>query len=79
MSSRYAGALTSQHVELRRWGSVRARGNSLQMRIFSGADPVTGRELYRTITVRGTDRAAQREAQKELTRLLRQVNESQKV
>jgi hypothetical protein len=27
----------------------------LQVRIFSGADPVTGRELYRTITVRGTE------------------------
>ncbi|MGH3782948.1 MAG: hypothetical protein ACRDRO_20580 [Pseudonocardiaceae bacterium] len=45
------------------------------MRVFSSADPVTGRDLYLTSTVQGTDRAAQREAQKELTRLLRQVDE----
>ncbi len=67
--------MTSQNVEPRRRRSVRTRGNSLQVRVFSGADPVTGRDLYLTSTVRGTDRTAQREAQKELTRLLRQVDE----
>lgn len=67
--------MTSHNVEPRRRGSVWARGNSLQVRVFSGADPVTGRDLYLTSTVRGTDRAAHREAQKELTRLLRQMDE----
>jgi hypothetical protein len=78
--------MTSGNVEPRRRGRVRARGNSLQvsnsssvtasrLRVFSGADPVTGRDVYLTSTVRGTDRAAQREAQKEMTRLLRQVDE----
>jgi integrase len=74
MSALYADAMTSHSVEPRRRGSIRTRGTSLQVRVFSGADPVTGRDVYLTSTVRGTDKAAQREAQKELTRLLRQVD-----
>lgn len=42
----------------RRIGSVRQRGNSLQVRLFSGVDPVTGRDVYLTVTIKGTDKAA---------------------
>lgn len=42
----------------RRRGSVRQRGNSLQVRVFSGIDPLTGKDVYLTETVKGTDKAA---------------------
>jgi integrase len=60
----------------RRTGSVRQRGNSLQVRLFSGVDPVTGRDIYLTATVKGTDKAAQRAADDKLaefrTRVVKQ-------
>lgn len=55
--------------EGRRRGSVRARGGSLQVRVYAGQDPVTGRDRYLTESVKGTDRAAQRRADKVMTRL----------
>jgi integrase len=59
----------------RRRGSVRQRGNSLQVRVFSGVDPVTGKDVYLTETVKGTDKAAQKAADKVMTRLLSQVDQ----
>lgn len=61
--------------ERRKRGSVRKRGGSLQVRVYAGTDPVTSRDSYLTETVKGTDRAAQREAQKVLTRLQARVDE----
>ena len=58
----------------RRRGSVRPRGGSLQVRVYAGPDPVTGRDRYLTETVKGTDKAAQRQAEKVMTRLLAQVD-----
>ena len=55
--------------EARRRGSIRARGDSLQVRVYAGQDPVTGRDRYLSETVKGTDRAARRKAEKALTRL----------
>ena len=42
--------------------------------MYAGDDPVTGKRVYRSETVPGTDRAAQRRAEKTLTRLLAEVD-----
>jgi integrase len=59
-------------------GSIRQRGGSLQVRVFAGKDPVTGTKRYLNESIQGTDRAAQRRAEKVLTRLQSQVD-SQRV
>jgi integrase len=51
-------------------GSIRVRGGSLQVRVFVGRDAVTGWDRYLSRTIRGTDRAARREAEKIMTRLI---------
>lgn len=61
--------------ERRKRGSVRQRGASLQVRVYAGTDPVTGKDTYLTETVKGTDRAAEREAQKVMTRLQSRVDD----
>ncbi len=53
---------------------MRVRGGSLQVRVYAGQDPVTGRDRYLTETVKGTDRAAHRRAEKVMTRLLADVD-----
>jgi hypothetical protein len=55
--------------EARRRGSIRARGDSLQVRVYAGQDPVTGRDRYLSETVNGADRAARRQAERALTPL----------
>jgi hypothetical protein len=42
--------------------------------VYAGTDPVTGRDRYLTESVKGTDRAAQRRAEKVMTRLLAEVD-----
>jgi hypothetical protein len=39
----------------RRRGNIRQRGSSLQVRFFAGKDPVTGRDVYLTASISGTD------------------------
>jgi hypothetical protein len=58
----------------RKRGRIGRRGNALRVRVYAGDDPVTGRRVYRSETIAGTDRAAQRKAEKALTRLLAEVN-----
>lgn len=48
----------------RKRGNVRVRGNSLQVRVYAGVDPVTGKPNYLTETIKGTDKAAHRLADK---------------
>jgi integrase len=55
-------------------GSIRERGATLQVRVFAGYDPVTGKQRYLTESITGTDRAAHRRADKALTRLQAQVD-----
>ncbi|HEX5403747.1 MAG TPA: tyrosine-type recombinase/integrase [Pseudonocardiaceae bacterium] len=57
----------------RRTGSVRQRGNSLQVRLFSGIDPVTGRDVYLAATIKGTDKAAHKQAKDKLSEFRTQV------
>ena len=58
----------------RKRGSVRVRGGSLQVRVFAGVDPVTGRDRYLSESVKGTDRAARRQADKVMARLQAEVD-----
>ncbi|GAA1249375.1 hypothetical protein GCM10009676_39850 [Prauserella halophila] len=55
-------------------GNIRRRGGSLQVRVYSGVDPVTGKEIYLSETVPGTDKAAYRRADKVMTKLQSQVD-----
>jgi hypothetical protein len=43
---------------------VRVRGNSLQVRVYAGQDPVTGRDRYLTESVKGVDAAARKRAER---------------
>jgi integrase len=55
-------------------GSMRQRGpSSWELRVHVGRDPDTGAKQYATKTVRGT----KREAEKELARLVAQVDDGQ--
>jgi integrase len=58
----------------RRRGSIRERGDSLQVRVYAGQDPVTGRDRYLSKTIKGTDRAARKRAEKALTQLQAEVD-----
>jgi integrase len=40
-------------------GHLRKRGESWELRVYAGADPVSGREIYRTRTFRGGKREAE--------------------
>ncbi|WAL63755.1 tyrosine-type recombinase/integrase [Amycolatopsis cynarae] len=65
----------SSEAESRRRGNIRQRGNSLQVRVYAGVDPVTGKPSYLTETVKGTDRAAKKRAEKAMTKLLAQADQ----
>lgn len=67
-------ASASSRSDGRRRGSIRERGGSLQVRVYAGPDPVTGRDRYLTRSVKGTDRAARKLAEKALTRLQAEVD-----
>jgi len=55
-------------------GRIERRGDALRVRVYAGDDPVTGKRVYRSETVPGTDRAAQRRAEKTHSRLLAEVD-----
>lgn len=59
----------------RKRGNIRQRGNALQVRVYTGLDPVTGKESYLNETVRGTDKAAYRQAEKVMTKLLARADQ----
>ncbi|SFQ01469.1 Site-specific recombinase XerD [Amycolatopsis arida] len=67
-----SGSATSDKHRQR--GSVRQRGNSLQVRVYAGVDPVTGKPNYLTETIKGTDKAAHRRASKVMTKLQARVD-----
>jgi integrase len=64
----------SASQETRTRGSIRKRGNTLQVRVSAGDDPVTGKRSTPNATIVGTDAAAWKRAEKELTRLQRRVH-----
>ena len=68
-------ALMTQFEETgRRRGNIRQRGSSLPVRFFAGKDPVTGRDVYLTASVPGTDRKAHKRAEDKLAEFRTQVN-----
>ncbi len=72
-SSRAAGGVGgSSRTSARRRGSIRQRGKaSWEIRAFAGIDPSSARRLYVTRTVRGT----RRDAEVELTKLLKHLDD----
>ncbi|GDY31101.1 hypothetical protein [Gandjariella thermophila] len=64
----------SQPTDARRRGSIRQRGSSLQVRLFAGKDPVTGRDIYFTASIQGTDKKAWKKAEDKLSEFRSQVN-----
>ena len=74
MGAGTVGGMAETDSDRRRRGRIERRGNSLRVRVYAGDDPVTGKRVYRSETIAGTDRAAQRRAEKALTRLTAEVN-----
>lgn len=52
---------------------VRKNGKSLEVRVYAGKDPLTGKERYRSKTIQGTGRDARQAAKAEEARLLAEV------
>src|SRR5829696_4293846 len=50
----------------RKVGSIRQRGDRLQVRLLAGRDLVTGKDVYLTATINGTDKAARKRAEDKL-------------
>jgi len=55
-------------------GVIRKRGGSLQVQVFAGRDPLTGRKRWLSRQVRGQTKAAWREAKKVEAQLLEQLD-----
>jgi integrase len=53
---------------------IRKRGSSLQVQVFAGRDPLTGRKRWRSRQVPGQTKAAYRQAKKVEAQLLEQVD-----
>ncbi|MGH3692506.1 MAG: hypothetical protein ACRDRX_00620 [Pseudonocardiaceae bacterium] len=64
------GAAHARRGDERVRGNIETCGDSLRVRVFAGADPVTGKPVYLRETVRGTDEAAHRTARRTLNRLI---------
>jgi integrase len=66
--------MTQVEEPARRRGSIRERGSSLQVRLFAGKDPVTGRDVYLAVSIPGTDKKARKRAEDKLAEFRTQVN-----
>lgn len=66
--------MTQVEEPARRRGNIRQRGSSLQVRLFAGKDPVTGRDVYLTASIPGTDKKAHKKAEDKLAEFRTQVN-----
>jgi integrase len=60
--------------EDRKRGRIEERGSNLRVVVYAGLDPVTGKRSYLRETVKGNDRAARKQANKVMTRLLAEVD-----
>ena len=59
-------------------GNIKARGDSLRVRVYAGPDPAAGRPVYLRETVCGTDEAARRTAQRTLNRLVAEAEKARR-
>jgi integrase len=72
----YAPSMAKAPSEPRTQGSIRKRGNTYQVRVYAGIDPVTGKANCLTGTGRGiTQREAENNAKAILRKLLSEVDE----
>ncbi|WP_026361548.1 site-specific integrase [Amycolatopsis nigrescens] len=67
--------MTAARAENRQRGRIEERGNTLRVVVYAGLDPVTGKRTYLREKIDGTDKPAQRRAQKTLNKLLTQVDQ----
>lgn len=65
--------MAGSRPEGRRKGRIEQRGGALRVVVYAGDDPVTGRRVYERATIKGTDAAAWRRAEKTLTELRAKV------
>jgi len=65
--------MSSDAANGRRTGSIRERGDRLQVRLYAGRDPVTGKDVYLTATIKGTDKAARKRADDKLSEFRAQI------
>src|SRR5436190_4649686 len=74
LSAKYHLTMGRGAAVRRRTGSIRERSGSLQVRLFAGYDPVTGKETYLSATISGTDDKAWRKADNKPAEFRTQVN-----
>ncbi|WP_242189248.1 site-specific integrase [Saccharopolyspora soli] len=67
-------AMSRARAEGRQRGRIEERGKTLRVIVYAGTDPVTGKRAYLRETINGTDKAAQKLAEKALNKLLAQVD-----
>ncbi|MFR9730044.1 hypothetical protein ACL03H_12515 [Saccharopolyspora sp. MS10] len=68
-------ATTAARSESRERGRIEERATGFRVVVYAGVDPVTGKRVYLRETIKGTNDAARKRAEKALTKLLNQVNE----
>lgn len=61
--------------EGRQRGRIEERGGSLRVIVYAGVDPVTGKRVYLRESVKGTDKAAYKLAERVMNRLLTKVDD----
>jgi hypothetical protein len=66
--------MADDDTQNRKGGRIERRGESLRVKVYAGLDPVTGKRVYRTETIAGVDKAAEKRAEKALTKLLAAVD-----
>lgn len=59
----------------RQRGRIEERGSSLRVIVYAGIDPVTSKRVYLRESVKGTDKAAYKRAEKVMNRLLTKVED----
>ena len=67
-------AMIRSRSDERQKARIEERAKTLRVVVYAGNDPVTGRRTYLRETIKGTDKAAYKRAEKALTKLLAQVD-----
>lgn len=66
--------MASRDRDGRQRGEIERRGASLRVKAYAGVDPVTGKRVYRSETVKGTDEKAYKQAERKLTALMAEID-----
>src|SRR5262245_32211396 len=65
----------SRRRDGRQRGEIEQRGDSLRVKVYAGVDPVTGKRVYRSETVEGTDAKAHKQAERKLRALIAEIDQ----